>query len=330
VNTIRARRALRVLATATIGVTLASLAQANPAAADGRPPVDTSTGGLLLDKGRFRRLPDVPGAAATVHFRNSNRGQIAGTTVELSSDGPRSFGFLLSGSRVTRIDVPGARHTVALGINDRGQVVGSWSGPDATVNPVTGELNPIHGFLWDKGRYETFDVPGSTNTGLYEINNRGQIVGNYSDKTGVQHGFVLHRGRVTTIDHPLATRMANANGTRVVGINDHGALVGSYGDEQGRLHAWKWAKGRFTDLNPPGGLHAEAKAIDNRGRVVGEYLDATPRLRSFLLEKGRYRLIDVPARCDTAAYGINDRGQIVVAAPGTVDGSTCTSEGVTP
>jgi len=291
-----------------------------------RPPADTSDGGLLLDKGRFRRLHDVPGAAVTIHARNNNRGQVVGAYADLSSGEPRVRGFLMQGSRVTTIDVPGAAATVPIGINDHGQVVGGWVGPDATVNPVTGESGPIHGFLWRKGTYEKFDLPGATTTAPYEINNRGWIVGNYADAAGAQHGFVLRDGKVTTIDHPRAVQAENLTGTRVVGVDDRGRLVGSYGDEAGLIHAWKWENGRFTDINPPSGLQAEASQIDQRGRVIGVYFDGAKK-RSFVLENGRYKVIDVPDRCDTSASGLNDRGQIVIAAPGTTDGSTCPSTG---
>jgi uncharacterized membrane protein len=224
---------------------------------------------------------------------------------------------------VTRIDVPGAMGTLPLGVNDRGQVVGGWVGPDAKVDPVDGETKPVHGFLWENGRFKKFDIPGATTTAPYEINNRGQIVGNYGDAAGAEHGFVLRRGVVTTIDHPDATDAPNLTGTRVVGTDDRGRLVGSYGDEAGTIRAWKWEDGRFTTIHPPGALLSEASEIDDRGRIVGRYLDATPKLRSFLLERGRYTRIDAPGRCDTAAFGLNDRGQIVIAAAGTTDGSTC-------
>jgi hypothetical protein len=289
-------------------------------------PGDLPDGSLLLERGRFRSLPDVPGAVETTHLRNNNRGQTVGAYGELDPDGaPRSRGFLMRGRDFTRIDVPGALVTLPLGINDRGQVVGSWVGRDATVNPATGELNPGHGFVWDRGRVRTFDVPGATNTAAYEINNRGQIVGNYTDGNGVQHGYVLHDGKVTSIDHPRASDTPNLTGTRVVGIDDRGRLVGGYGDDAGSIHAWAWTDGRFTDVTPPGGLQAEASEIDNRGRIVGRYLDATPKLRSFLLERGRYTRIDVPGRCDTAAFGLNERDQIVIASAGTTDGTTCPS-----
>jgi uncharacterized membrane protein len=292
-----------------------------------RPPAGVSNASLLLEKGVFRPLPGVPGALQTTHLRNNNRGQIVGAYADGSAGGLRMRGFLQQRGRVTRIDVPGALVTVALGINDRGQVVGSWVGPDATVNPVTGETGPAHGFLWDKGRYTKFDIPGATATGGYEIDNRGRIVGNYIDASGAQHGYVLRNGEVTTIDHPRAAQAPDMTGTRVLGIDDRGRLVGSYGDDAGLIHAWAWEDDRFTDLEPPGGLQAEASEINARGQIVGRYLDATPRLRTFLLERGRYTRIDAPGRCDTAALGLNDRGQILIAAAGTTDGTTCPPKG---
>ena len=291
-----------------------------------RPPAGVSNGGLLLERGVFRPLPDVPGALVTTHQRNNNRGQTVGLYVDDS--GLLGRGFLMSRSgRITRIDVPGAVVTNPLGVNDRGQVVGSWVGPDAKPTPPSGQLQPAHGFVWRNGRFETFDAPGAVTTAGYEINNRGWIVGNYEDADRVLHGYLLRGGRFTVIDHPRASRQPDTTGTRVVGIDDRGRLVGGYGDEDGLIHAWRWEKGRFTDLEPPGGLQAEASEINNRGQIVGRYLDARPKLVSFLFEKGRYTRIEAPGRCDTAAFGINDRGQILIPAAGTSVGSTCPPQG---
>jgi uncharacterized membrane protein len=287
------------------------------------PPPVAPDASLLLERGVFRPLADVPGALQTTHLRNNNRGQVVGAYADDSDGTLRARGFLMRGRDVKRIDVPGAVITLPLGINDRGKVVGGWVDADAAVNPVTGETGPVHGFLWDRGCYKRFDVPGATTTGPYEINNRGQIVGNYADAKGAQHGFVMRGGRVTTIDHPRAAQATDMTGTRVVGIDDRGRLVGSYGDEAGLIHAWKWEHGRFTDIEPPGAQQSEASETDNHGRIIGRYLDATPKLRSFLLDRGRYKRIDAHGRCDTAAFGLNDRGQIVIAAAGTTDGSTC-------
>jgi uncharacterized membrane protein len=299
-----------------------------PGARSRHMPVGLPDGSLLLDRGVYRRLPDVPGALQTTHSRDNNHGQTVGVYVELDASGaPRVHGFLMRGRHVTTIDVPGAVVTNPLGVNDRGQVVGSWVGPDATPDPVFGQLKPAHGFVWERGHVKTFDVPGAITTAGYEINNRGWIVGNYDDANRVTHGYVLRDGRFTTIDHPRTPGKPDVPGTRVVGIDDRGRLVGSYGDENGLLHAWAWGKGRFTDVEPPGALQSEASQINDRGQIVGRYLDARPKLVSFAYERGRYTRIEAPGRCDTAAFGLNDRGQVVISTPGTSAGSTCPPPG---
>ena len=40
------------------------------------------------------------------------------------------------------------------------------------------------------GVYATIDVPGETNTGVFSINAKGEIVGSYDDAGGVTHGYV--------------------------------------------------------------------------------------------------------------------------------------------
>ena len=77
----------------------------------------------------------------------------------------------------------------------------------------------IHGFVWAKGRYTTFDVDGSVYTEAFGCNDRGQITGGYQDAMGREHGFVLTKGRTTTLDSP--GRIDNI----AWGINDRGNVV---------------------------------------------------------------------------------------------------------
>jgi probable HAF family extracellular repeat protein len=93
------------------------------------------------------------------------------------------------------------------GVNDRAQVVGGYTDTDGTV----------HGYLWDRGRFTTLDVPGAVTTVAFDINNRVQVVGQYQDTGGRVHGFLWERGRFTIIDAPLTTTQ---------GINDLGQIVG--------------------------------------------------------------------------------------------------------
>src|SRR5713101_1258885 len=70
--------------------------------------------------------------------------------------------------------------------------------------------------------WTTIDVPGANATGVFRINNLGQMVGFYDDALNATHGFLLSGGTFTTIDFPGGTNSAAS------GINDSGQIVGSY------------------------------------------------------------------------------------------------------
>jgi probable HAF family extracellular repeat protein len=68
--------------------------------------------------------------------------------------------------------------------------------------------------------YTPIDPPGSSISQAEGINNRGDVVGVFSDDAG-NHGFLLRRGQLTTIDKPPA-----GSTTGAFGINDRGSIVG--------------------------------------------------------------------------------------------------------
>ena len=72
-------------------------------------------------------------------------------------------------------------------------------------------------------------MPGSEEgfTFAQGINNVGQIAGFYAKADGTSHGFVLTRGRFTTVDVP------GASWTEVYSINGRGELVGTFEDATG-------------------------------------------------------------------------------------------------
>jgi uncharacterized membrane protein len=118
--------------------------------------------------------------------------------------------------------------TAPYGINNRGQIVGGYDTAGFAV----------HGFVLDRGRYTTIDVPGASRTIALRINARGQILGDYEDARGGCHGYLLDKGRFTTIDVPGAP-------TQAVGLNDRGQVVGTYIDAGGAFHGFLLDKG-FT------------------------------------------------------------------------------------
>src|SRR5215475_9539181 len=65
------------------------------------------------------------------------------------------------------------------------------------------DVPPGHGFLRGKTGFTTIDAPGAaTETVLFDINNRGQIVGGYIDATEARHSFLLDDGVLTTFAVP--------------------------------------------------------------------------------------------------------------------------------
>ena len=136
---------------------------------------------------RFARVL-VPGSAAGMGGPSltaaaiNNSGDIAGfyTTAAGGIDG-----FVKDGRHFTDLAFPGAASTMALGINDGTEAVGTY-----TVG--TGSSAVMHGFTWRPSRgFRTVDDPnGMGATTINGVNNRGDLVGFYTDTTGNTDGFL--------------------------------------------------------------------------------------------------------------------------------------------
>ena len=86
------------------------------------------------------------------------------------------------------IDYPGSIYTFPLGINDQ-RVIAGFFGDQIGVG---------HGFLWKNGAFTQLDFPGAlqmpgAGTVAGGIDNRGDVVGTYTDSKGFQHGFKMAR-----------------------------------------------------------------------------------------------------------------------------------------
>jgi uncharacterized membrane protein len=125
-------------------------------------------------------------------------------------------------------------------------------------------------------------------------------------------GFLLTRGRYTTIEAPGATEETGA-----VGINNGGMIVGgARGGGRPDRGFVRDTRGRYTDIRYPGARSTLAQKINDRGQITGYYSRVTddPRGRieaAFLLDHGRFTRIAYPGGTATTAVGINNRTQVV-------------------
>jgi hypothetical protein len=91
----------------------------------------------------------------------------------------------LPGGRVVHLNVPGATATQAFGVNNGDEVVG-----DYTVG--TGMSATTTGFVWTPGfGFESINDPSGVGaTTINGVNDRGALVGFYTDSDGNTHGLV--------------------------------------------------------------------------------------------------------------------------------------------
>jgi hypothetical protein len=187
---------------------------------DGLFPPGSVHGFIRQRNGRITRF-DVPFTYLHDIGDINDRGQIVGYYDDPTRPYNLPGGFLRQpNGRVVKLDVPGALSTDPRCINNKGEVFGSYVDAGAMPNPDgTIPQGVIHGFVWRKGRYATFDPAGSVYTVTTGCNDRGQITGGYQDARGKEHGFLLTRGRTTRLD--ARGRIDNI----AWGINDRGEVV---------------------------------------------------------------------------------------------------------
>jgi len=217
--------------------------------------VDSSGKNYVLNGGLFKEALQIPERTVWPQSINNN-GEIVGSAFGRTD---RPAFYRDRNGNYTIFNVPNANLTEALGISNNGYVVGDYRdaagfhgfvlrhGSFETIDaPFPGEtglvavnrFKDIVGFTVDAGLGQSFllsngvftpiAVPGAFLTTVTDINDRGQIVGVYTETDPRlptpfrNRGFVWLDGDVTLIDAPFpGTRF-----TEPEGINDRGELVG--------------------------------------------------------------------------------------------------------
>lgn len=147
---------------------------------------------------------------------------------------------------------------IAQGINKSGIFAGNYDNTSGTSV----------GYLGSKAKYKSaFKLKGIKNTGYAGrgIDDAGDLVGWYLDSSGIEHGFLLSSGKVTTVDDPNGTE-----GTALEGINNKGTISGLYTDSSGNRHGFTYAikSKKFTEITISGSAVVEAWGINDLGNVV--------------------------------------------------------------
>jgi hypothetical protein len=218
----------------------------------------------------------------------------------------------------TTIDSPGdPTFNQLLGINNEDVIAGYFGSGAAghpnegyTVNPSTDTFTP-----------ENF--PGSVQTQVTGINNKGTSVGFYAPTnlgvgSDANYGFSNHNpGVFTAVENPATGTTLPTN--QFLGINDNGIAVGFYVDGAGvtRGYTFNNKTDKFSaNIDDPNGVSTTAAAINNAGDIAGFFTNANGVTHGFYDADGIFTTLTAPRSTFTEALGLNNVGQVVGVSMG--------------
>jgi hypothetical protein len=157
----------------------------------------------------------------------------------------------------------------------------------------------------------TFDYPGTGNSTLpQKINERGDIVGEFIDSSGVVRGFV--RFSDGSFSAPIVDPNDTVGFTEGRGINNPRTVVGDYPTSDGNSHGFFLSGGTFTEYYVPGATSTALLGINNPADFTGTFTDSNGNNPAFVSVGGTLTSFSVPGALATLAYDINDSKRLVV------------------
>jgi hypothetical protein len=210
-----------------------------------------------------------------------------------------------------------------LGINNSGVIAG-YFGSGAAGHPNKGyQLFPQYG----QGSYANENFPGSVQTQVTGLNDKGDTVGFWSSMNNANlsndnFGFYKLAGhRAHTVNFPTGDN-ATPPVDQLLGINDHDVAVGFYtnGGGSNRGFTYDINSKKFSRVQVPGyptgtaGPSVTAAAINDSGDIAGFYVDGAGTTDAFLaVHHGGFMTLKYPGATATQAFGVNRHDEVVGA-----------------
>jgi hypothetical protein len=158
----------------------------------------------------------------------------------------------------------------------------------------------------------TFDYPGVGNQTLpQKINERGDIVGEYIDSSGVTRGFV--RFKNGSFSAPIVDPNDTVGFTEGRGINNPGTVAGDYVISDGTIHSFLLSGGTFTEYDVPGTVQTNLLSINEPGDLTGAFdPDGSGVFQAFIDRGGTITSYSVPGAISTFGFEINNNKKLTV------------------
>jgi len=158
----------------------------------------------------------------------------------------------------------------------------------------------------------TFDYPGTGNSTLpQKINERGDVVGEFIDSTGVTRAFV--RFSDGSFSDPIVDPNDTVGFTEGRGINNSRTVCGDYlGSDGSNNHGFFLSGGTFTEYDVPGAVSTSVLGINDVADFTGSFSYGSGIFQGFVSVGGTITSFSVPGAIQTLAYEINNSKQLVV------------------
>jgi hypothetical protein len=158
----------------------------------------------------------------------------------------------------------------------------------------------------------TFDYPGAGNLTLpQKINERGDVVGEFIDSSGVTRGFI--RFSDGSFSAPIVDPNDTVGFTEGRGINNSRRVAGDYVISDGTLHSFFLSGGTFTEYDVPNTVQTNLLSINDGNDFTGGFdPDGSGIFQGFVSVDGTLSSFSVPGAAGTFAYEINNSEDLVV------------------
>jgi uncharacterized membrane protein len=157
----------------------------------------------------------------------------------------------------------------------------------------------------------TFDFPGAGNSTLpQKITERGDVVGEFIDSSGVTRAFV--RFSDGSYSDPIVDPNDTVGFTEGRGINNSRTVNGDYAISDGTIHSFFLSGGTFTEYDVPGALQTNLLSINDAGDFTGAFDPGSGVFQAFVSHGGTLTSWNVPGALSTLAYEINNSKHLVV------------------
>ncbi len=168
----------------------------------------------------------------------------------------------------------------------------------------------------------TFDYPGAGNLTLpQKINERGDVVGEFIDSSGVTRGFV--RFSSGSFSDPIVDPNDTVGFTEGRGINNSRTLAGDYVASDGTVQSFFWSGGTFTEYAVLGAVQTNLLSINDVTDFTGGVdPDGSGIFQGFVSIDGTLSSFGVPGAAGTLAYEINNSEELTVGYYIDADGVT--------